>query len=155
MRARGRRDRTDPLGSRTLVGELGRVLQHQDQPVGGRDAAARRVEMAGEDLGLADRLVREEAIGSLGVGPVLACQRDGRTDRVRQLHEELAQPPAQTFVLERRAGEFLLYPGGGIPARTIHRAPDLYVSVLDNASRPGRSAQAHSCTPQMWVIASV
>ena len=47
-------------------------MQHQDQPVGGRDAAARRVEMAGEDLGLADRLVREEAIGGLGVGPVLA-----------------------------------------------------------------------------------
>src|SRR5215208_7704802 len=96
-----------------------------------------RVEMAGEDLGLADRLVRQEAIGGLGVGPVLACQRDGRTDRVRQLHEKLAQPPAQTFVLERRAGEFLVYPGGGIPARMIHRAPGLYLSVLDNASRPG------------------
>src|SRR3954447_10534192 len=76
-----------------------------------------------------------------------------RTDRVRHLHEKLAQPLAQTFVLERRAGEFLVYPGGGIPAGTIHRAPDRYVSVLDNASRPGRSPQAHSCTPQMWVIA--
>ena len=79
----------------------------------------------------------------------------GRADRVCHLHEELAQPPAQTFVLERRASEFLVYPGGGIPAGMIHRAPDPYVSVLDNASRPDRSAQAHACSPQMWVIASV
>ncbi len=88
--ARGCRERADPPGSRTLVGELGRVLQHQDRPGGGRDAAARRAEMAGEDPGLADRLVREEAVGGLGVGPVLACQGDGRTDRARHLHEELA-----------------------------------------------------------------
>ena len=88
--ARGCRDRADPLRSRTLIGELGRVLQHQDQPVGGRNAAARRVEMAGEDLGLADRLVREEAIGGLGVGPILAGQRDGRTNRACHLLEELA-----------------------------------------------------------------
>src|SRR5918994_1506678 len=140
--------------SGTLVGELGRVLQHQDQPVGGRDAAARRAEMAGEDLGLADRLVRQEAIGGLGVGPVLTGQGDGRTDRACHPREELAQPPAQPFILERRASEFLVYPGGGIPAGTIHRAPGPYVSALDNASRPGRSAQVHGCTLPMWVIAS-
>ena len=108
--------------------------------------------MAGEDLGLADRLVREKATGGLGVGPVLTGQGDGRTNRVCQLHEELAQPPAQPFVLERRARELLVYPGGGMPAGTIHRAPGLYVSVLDNTLRPGRSAQAQSCIPQMWVI---
>jgi hypothetical protein len=45
--------------------------------------------MAGEDLGLADRLVREEAIGGLGVGSVLTCRGMG--------------------VLT----EFLVYPGGG------------------------------------------
>src|SRR4051795_1523498 len=153
--ARGRRDRADPLGSRTPVGELGRVLQDQDRPVGGRDAAAGRAEMAGEDLGLADRLVREEAVGGLGIGPILTGQGDGRADRACHPREELAQPPAQTFVLERRARELLVYPGSGIPAGTIHRAPGLCVSVPDNGSRPGRSAQAQGCIPQMWVIGSV
>src|SRR4051794_1880136 len=115
---------------------------------------ARRAEVAGEDLGLADRLVREETVGGLGVGPVLAGQGDGRADRACHLHEELAQPPAQTFVLERRARDLLVYPGSGIPAGTIHRAPGLCVSVPDNGSRPGRSAQAQGCIPQMWVIGS-
>src|SRR3954451_10879393 len=57
-------------------------------------------------------------------------------DRACHLHEELAQPPAQTFVLERRARELLVYPGSGIPTGTIHRAPGLCVSVPDNDPRP-------------------
>src|SRR4028119_1821359 len=85
-------------------------------------------------------------------GPALRTRRSRRPPRGRAT-EERAEPPAEPFVLERRAGEFLVHPGGGIPTGTIHRAPGPYVSVLDNASRPGRSAQAHACTPQMWVIA--
>jgi hypothetical protein len=108
--ARGRRDRADPLGPCTPVGELGRVLQHQDRPMGGGNAAVRRSEMAGEDLGLADRLVGQETIGGLGIGPVLACQRKRLADRSRHPREELAQSSAQALVLERRAGEFLVNP---------------------------------------------
>src|SRR5688572_15245896 len=75
------------------------------------------------------------------------------TNRACHLLEELAQPPAQPFVLERRAGEFLVYPGRGIPAGTIHRAPGRYVSVLDNASRPssfGASPELHPADVGNW-----
>ena len=108
--ARHCRDHADPLGPRTLERELGRVLQHQDRPLGGGNATMRRVEMAGEDLGLADRCVGQETIGGLGVGPVLACQGKRRADGICYLDEELAQPPAQALVFERRAGEFLVNP---------------------------------------------
>lgn len=64
----------DPVGTLALEGELGRVLEDEDGAMGSDDAAARRLDVARQDIPLADPVVDEEPLGRLGVGPVLARQ---------------------------------------------------------------------------------
>src|SRR3954466_14785192 len=66
------------LGALALKGELGGVLDNQDGAVRRGEAVARGLEMAGQDLRLADPIIGEEAVGRLRVRPVLACERQAR-----------------------------------------------------------------------------
>jgi hypothetical protein len=84
-------DGTSPL---PLVGELGRVVENHDRALGHDKAVARRLEMATEDLRVADPLVGEEPVGCLRVRPVLTRQRNALAHRARHLVEQRAQPPA-------------------------------------------------------------
>ena len=68
-------DDADRLGALALERELGGVLDHQDGAVRRGEAVARGLEMAGQDLCLADPLIGEEAISRLRVRPVLARER--------------------------------------------------------------------------------
>src|ERR671912_2606349 len=103
----------DPLGPPPPVGELGRVVEDHDRAADAGGPIARRPEVAAEDLPLADPVVGEEAVGRLGVGPVLAGERDALPHRARHLDEQRAQPPAQPLVREPAAGDLAIDPGTG------------------------------------------
>ena len=100
----------DRLGALALEGELGRVLEHQDGAVGRGEPVTRGLEVAGQDLRLADPVVGEEAVGGLRVGPVLAHERQAAADRAVHPLDQLAQALAQTLVREGASGELALPP---------------------------------------------
>ena len=101
---------TDRPGTFPLVAELRRVMQHQDQAVVGGNPIAGRQEMPGEYIRLADSVVGEEPIGCLGVGPVLACQRNALSHGASDLCQHLAEPSRQAVVRESAAGKLRIQP---------------------------------------------
>jgi hypothetical protein len=56
----------------SLIGELGRVIEHKDGTIGGDRAVARRLRVTSQNVRLTDPVVGEKTIGCLGVGPVIA-----------------------------------------------------------------------------------
>src|SRR5215216_6782082 len=66
----------DRLRSLSLVCEFGRVMQDQNESIGGSDTITGRLKMTGQNVRLADPVIGEKAIGSLRVGPILANQRN-------------------------------------------------------------------------------
>ena len=65
----------DRLGALALEGEFGGVLDHQNGAVRCGEAVTCGLEMAGEDLRLADPIIGEEAVSRLRVRPILARER--------------------------------------------------------------------------------
>jgi hypothetical protein len=59
----------------TLVGQFGRVLEHQDGAIDRGKAGTGGLEMALKDLVFVNFRIGQEAIGCFGVGPILAGQR--------------------------------------------------------------------------------
>src|SRR3546814_17247576 len=57
-----------------LIRKLGRVMKHKNRAVGGGHPVMGRLKMAGQNVRFADPLIREKAVGCLGVGPILADQ---------------------------------------------------------------------------------
>ena len=110
----------DRLGALALEGELGRVLEDQDRALGRGEALARRLEVAGEDLRLADPIIGEEAVGGLRVGPVLAHEGQAAADRAVHPLDQLAQALAQARIGEGASGELALPPRS---CRRVHGAP--------------------------------
>jgi len=108
------------LGARALEGELGRVLENQDGALGRGEPITRGLEVAGQDLCLADPVVGEEAIGALRVGPVLAHERQAAADRPVHPLDQLAQALAQAGVGEGASGEFAFPPRS---CCRVHKAP--------------------------------
>jgi hypothetical protein len=100
----------DLLGVLALEGELGGVLNDQDGTRGRGDTLACRIEVPGEDVAFTHPVVGEEPVGRLGVGPVLACQRDAAAHRPGHLVKQCAQTAAQPFVGEAAAGKFIVNP---------------------------------------------
>ena len=113
----------DPLRPLPLVGKLGGVLEHQDRPLRRRKTLARRVEMAGQDLRFADPLIGKEAVGGLGVRPVLAGQRNARPDGVAHTLEQAPQALGQTPIRQAAAGNLAIKPSAD---RSVHwhRSPE-------------------------------
>jgi len=64
----------------------------------------------GEDVVLVDIVVGQEPIGGLGVGPILARERDRATDAAAELMKQAAQSLAQSCVAEIAAGDLASYP---------------------------------------------
>ena len=67
-------------GLRALVGQFRRVLNDQDGSVDCGKAGAGGLEMALKDRAFVNFGIRQEAVGGLGVGPVLARQRKATSD---------------------------------------------------------------------------
>ena len=93
--------------------------------------------MTGQNVRLADPVIREKAIGSLGVGPILASQRNalphGAPDLGQQFTESVTKPRVPKFA----SGDFSINPAcrGGdrlgsasrhsIPQNQAHGAPTI------------------------------
>ena len=71
---------------------------------------ARAGKMTGENIGFADPFVAKEAVGRLGVGPVLTCPWRGRTYSTRQLLQKLSQSLAMPNILKLASHHFIVYP---------------------------------------------
>ena len=71
------------------VGELGRVVEHQNRASHASHALAGRAKVSAEDVSLANPFIVKEAIGSLGVGPVLARQGNALTSRFKTVSKRL------------------------------------------------------------------
>lgn len=119
-------DRADGLGLGPAETELGGVLHHEDRTIGGREAARGCPEVTSQDRVLAEPITREEAVGSLRIGPVLASQRQGRAHRPLELVQQSPQPVATALVAERAPSQFGInprYPAGSSHNRTIAASP--------------------------------
>ena len=101
----------DRVRALALVGELCRVVQNQDDAVARGTAAVRRLEMASEDLRFADPVIGEEAVGRLGVGPVLARQRKALLHRALHPFKQLAEALPQALVRKVASGQLVIQPG--------------------------------------------
>src|SRR3546814_1731642 len=73
--------------------------------------------MTNEDVGFAHSIVGEEAIGSLGISPILADQRNALPHGAPDLRQQFAQPLVQTLVRKTTAGKLIFKPSVG---RSIH-----------------------------------
>src|SRR4029450_10117721 len=143
----------DRLGALALERELGGVLDHQNGAVRRGEAVARGLEMAGEDLRLADPIIGEEAVSRLRVRPVLACERQASPDRAPHTLDEFAQALAQTLVHEHASGELALPPG--VDCR-VHGAPHPQVTWCPTRNHAqSRPRNPSSPLLKMWVIESL
>ena len=83
-----------------MEGELRRVVQHENERVGGCQPIARGLKVAGQNLSLADPVVGEKTVGRFGVCPVLTGQGDAPSDFIGELLQKLSQPLTMAFIFE-------------------------------------------------------
>ena len=98
-----------------MIAEFGRIVEHKDGTVGGDHAVARRLKVTGQDVRFADPVVGEKTIGRLGVGPILADQRNALPHGAPDLRHQLAKPLVQTLVCKTAASELTIKP----PIRSV------------------------------------
>ncbi|MDA9530969.1 hypothetical protein ACM42_21500 [Bradyrhizobium sp. CCBAU 25338] len=68
------------------------------------------MKVAGQNVRLTDPVVGENTIRSLGIGPVLAHQRNAFTHRARDLRYQFAEPLVQALVGKAAASELAIKP---------------------------------------------
>jgi hypothetical protein len=113
------------------------------------DAINVRLKMTGQNVRLANPLIGEKAIGSLGVGPILANQRDALPHGAPDLGQQLRNPEplAKPRVAKLASGGFSINPTVG--ARVVSRSrnikpmehPSIANQVLSNESQAILSTQ--------------
>src|SRR5271157_5438216 len=96
----------DPDGLRGLsfINKFRRVMEHENQALGGSHALAGRLKVSGQNIGLVDPVIGEKAIGCLRVGPILADLRNALPHGTSHPRDQLAEPPFQTLVSKMAAG---------------------------------------------------
>jgi hypothetical protein len=101
-----------PDGFRRLsfINEFRRIMEHENQAVSGSYALAGRLKMSAQNIGLADPVVGEKAIGRLRVGPILADQRNALPHRTSHPRDQLAEPPFQPLVHKVTSRNLLVKP---------------------------------------------
>jgi hypothetical protein len=110
-------------------------MQDQNETIGGSNTITRRLKMTGQNVRLADPVIREKAIGGLGVGPILANQRNALPHGAPDLGQQFAESVAKPHVPKFASGGFSINPtfeGGdrlgsaprqSIPQHQTHGAP--------------------------------
>jgi hypothetical protein len=162
--------RTDGVRLLPAVGELRRVVQDEDRPIDGGRASPRRSKMSGENVAFVDALIGQEAIGRLGIGPILAGERDASPHGVAHLIEQTAEPLRKPRVPKIASACLLINPTIPITRRTrnatrgpsliSHEAPRPVIRVLSNESQVIHRTQLFSPNrrphrrPEFWVIES-
>lgn len=164
----------DFFGALALEAELRRILQHEDHAVRGGEALCGCLKMAAQDVGLIDTFVGKEPIRSLRVRPILARERQARTDRAADVRKQRLEPSPEPLILEGAVDSLLIDPvscftftffifGSTRVRRQCmsfrgHRAPAVENQVLDKESQPIPATQqlprqCDSATHgQLWVI---
>ena len=94
-----------------MIGEFGRVMKDQNGRIGRGKTIPRRFEVPCKNLSFADTLVGEKTIGGLGIGPVLANQRDALADTAPQRKQE-SESLAQPLIPEHASRQFPFHPCG-------------------------------------------
>lgn len=108
---------TDLIGMLSLRGKLRCVLENQDGAGRSGETAARRSKMTGENLLLADPVIRKEAISRLRVGPIPARQRNAFSPGALHPFQQPTHPLAQTLIRERTIRKLAIKPG---ISRSVH-----------------------------------
>ncbi len=94
----------------SLIRELRGVLKDEQWAATRLGSVARCLEVPSKNGMLVDIVVGQEPVGSLGISPVLACERDRAPDVAAELMKQAAQFLAQSRVAELAAGDLAGYP---------------------------------------------
>ena len=86
-------------------------MEYQNPSLRYPETIPRRLEMASENLLLADSLIGEESVSGLGAGPVLAGHGDGFADSLGEPFQQGPEPLAQTHVRKSAFRQFIVKPG--------------------------------------------
>lgn len=73
-----------------MIREFGGVMEDQDGRIGSGESIARCLEVALKNLRFGDAMVGKKTIGGLGVGPILANQRNTLANAIRKPLEKLS-----------------------------------------------------------------
>ncbi len=114
-----------------LPGKLRRVMKNEDRTGAGSKPAPRCVEMAPKNIFFAHPVVGEEAVGCLGVGPVLAGQRNRLSEPGFHTLHQLAKAVVQPAVAKSATRKLLVKP-------PILHAPHLSFSIRCQTRNHGR-----------------
>jgi hypothetical protein len=142
----------DQLRLVALERELRGVLKDQQRPGAGLSPLARSLEMPAQDGLLVDVVVGQEAVRGLGVGSVLACERDRAPDAAAELMKQAAQSFAQSRVMEPAAGDLASYPRCIVLGLPAHRSLLLHCHAAGNGPA-GDSVDRQAS--DLWVKASL
>ena len=86
----------DQFRSVPLIGELGRVVKHENKIVRCRYTLTRGLEMARQNVSFADAMIGKKTVGRLRIRPILANERNTlpyvAADPLKQCAKSLAKP---------------------------------------------------------------
>ncbi len=81
-----------------MIAELGFIVQHKSETFSGGGTTTCRLEMPGQNVRFADPVIREEAVGRLGIRLILADERNALSHGDSNTREQFAQPVAEPRV---------------------------------------------------------
>src|SRR5689334_12830851 len=90
-------------------------MEHKSGTIGGDDAPTRRLKVTGQNVRLTDPLVGIDTISRLGVGPVLAHQRNALAHDAPDLRHQFAEPLVQAIVGKTAASKLAIKPCVSFP----------------------------------------
>ena len=98
----------------SVIGEFRCVMEDQNSGIGGSESIARGLKVSSKNLRFGDAVVGQKTIGGLGVGPVLANQRNALADAIGELLEKFSESLVESGVSELAADKFTIDPGLGL-----------------------------------------
>jgi hypothetical protein len=143
----------DQLWPISLIGELGRVVKHENRAVRRRCTFTRRLKVARQNVRFADAMIGEETVRRLRVCPILANKQDTLPYVAPDPFEQCAKSLAKLRIPKLAPGDFPINPccrnisGANVAIsrpsaqRGTHGAPSLPNQVLNNESQQILSIQ--------------
>ncbi|EHJ58621.1 hypothetical protein NSU_4423 [Novosphingobium pentaromativorans US6-1] len=121
-----------------LIGELRRILKHEDRAFGYSIPPLGRLKVARQDIRFLDLWVGKEPICGFGTCPVLTGQRDCSSHSIAQAAKQIAEPAPETGISECGLVDLAARPvvtqKQQFFAFGLHRAPHEHITVLVNES---------------------
>ena len=113
----------DQFRSVPLIGELGRVVKHENKIVRCRYTLTRGLEMARQNVSFADAMIGKKTVGRLRIRPILANERNTlpyvAADPLKQCAKSLAKPRIPKLA----PGDFTINPRCCKTGDSIDRGP--------------------------------